>query len=297
MASYAQNEVDTDEGLLNTNEPKAATPAPVQPEKKPEPAPRSNYVDPKSGESHPLFDWEKHKGESEVAHPFAEKGLISITKDKTYIYTVKESAQDRAASIHVGMFNPVNLRNPNVDSGSEGASFADNYNGNNAPAILVDYEWQLFRTAVGKFGLTAGSGIFIAQGHGHFEHPEINPGLTPKETFTFAAFPTSGGAIYRLQFWDRQLFVPYGTGGGTLYPFTEIRDDNHGPRFGGALAIYVAGGVGLNLTYFDKLSAIHLDREYGINRIYLTGEFREVIALTTYNFGGNYLNFGFTAEF
>ncbi|MEL4474474.1 hypothetical protein, partial [Shewanella algae] len=78
---------------------------------------------------------------------------------------------------------------------------------------MLDYEWQIWRIGVGKIGLTAGLGIFTSQGHGHFAHPSLNPGLTPLETFTFLAMPVTVGAVYRLHIWDRQLFVPFGSGG------------------------------------------------------------------------------------
>jgi hypothetical protein len=254
----------------------------------------SGYTDPANGDSRPFFDWSQHKGETLVKHPLAEKGLIEITKDKTYIYTVPEGKGTHAATFHVGIFNPVNLKNPDGDAN---ATFADNYGQSSSPAIFIDYEWTLFKLPIGKLSLTAGSGVFVAQGHGHFTHPELNPGLTPKENFTFAAFPTSTGLTYRLQFYDKQLIVPYGSGGGTLIPFTELRDDNQGPKFGGALAAFAAVGGALNLTSFDKLSAIALDREYGVTRVWLNGEFREMIALSRYDFGGGLINFGITCEF
>jgi hypothetical protein len=275
-----------------------ATPAPAAPVA-PAPtqatdAPRSNMHNSSEGESHPFFDWSKHKGETEVKHPLAEKGLVEITKDRVYIYDVKESKQSRAGSLHIGIFNPQNLTNPDSPSGS----FEENYGSTSNMMLFFDYEWQVWRIGIGKIGITAGAGLFFAQGSGHYVHPELEPtGQTPPETFSLAVFPLSGGLIYRLQIWDKQLIVPYGSGGLTLFPFGEFRDDGLSPKFAGSAAVYAAVGGALNLTYFDHFAALALDRQYGINRVYLFGEFRELVNIAKYDFGGPLINFGFTAEF
>ncbi len=242
------------------------------------------------------FDWKKYEGATEVPHPFAEKGLTRISKDRTYWYKVDQSEQRRAFSLRVGIFNPENLENPD-QSGLRGATFDENYDQASNPAVMFDYEWQLWQMAIGKIGLRAGTGIFIAQGNGHFAS-EVNQNLTPREIFTFWAAPTSLGAVYRLQFWDKQLLVPYGEGGGMAIPFGEFRDDDRPPKWGGAFAAYFAGGLAINLTYFDAMSTIQLDREYGINRVFLTAEYRQIIALTqTYDFSSALVNGGLLMEF
>jgi hypothetical protein len=247
-----------------------------------------------SGE--PIFDWSKHKGEQEVEHPFAPKGLLRINKDGTYVYKVHESDQKHAITVHAGPYHPTKLENPD-EKGQRGSTFDDNYQNADTPALLVDYEWQLNHLAVGKLGLKLGSGFYIAQGNGHFVG-NTNADKTPLEVFTFALIPINIGPVYRLQWYDHQLFVPYVEGGGTLFGFTELRDDNKGPKFGGSVGAYAAGGVAFNLTYFDALSRIQLDREYSINNIFLTVEFREVISLMTrYDFTGNLINAGFLMEY
>ncbi len=284
-------------GVVNTPSTPARksslSPAPTI---KAESSPSPSEPEEDDGKSHPFFDWSKHQGETYVKHPLADKGLIEITKDKVYIYKVKQSKQKHAGSLRIGFMNPTNLVNPDNPS----ISFANNYQsaaGN--PSILLDFEWQILRTPIGKVGITAGSGLFIAQGSGHFTHPNLEPAnITPKETFTLAVFPTNAGVIYRVQMWDRQLFVPYGTGGGTLFPFSEFRDDGQGPKFALSYGAFVAAGLAFNMTYFDRFAAAELDREYGISRVYLTGEYRYLINLSNkYDFGGPFPNFGFTAEF
>lgn len=244
-----------------------------------------------------IFDWSKYPDAKVVPHPYAEKGLIRIDKNRNYIYRVEESEQKTAASVRFASFLPQNLEGT---AGADGVTptFEDAYDQTDTPAILIDWEWQLWRSPIGKFGASLGSGVYVAQGHGRFTGP-INSaaGLVPRELFTFLLFPINVGAVYRLQIWDKQLVVPYGAGGGTIFAFSELRDDDKPPKFGGSFGAYYAAGAALNLTYFDALSKIQLDREYGINAIYLTAEYRGVLSFGKFDFSGDMINAGFTMEY
>lgn len=288
-------EIEEDDGSLEpAYEDDVEPAAPTTPKQSDySPSPESK---PESASGEKIFDWSKYKGAKEVPHPFAEKGLIRITKDDVYHYKVDETPQNRAASFRIGVFNPENLENPET-AGQQGASFDENYDQTDMPAVMFDYEWELFKLGIGKVGLRAGTGVYVAQGHGHFSSAE-NRDKEPREVFTFVAMPNAVGAVYRMQFWDKQLFVPYGEGGGMAFTFGEFRDDDKAPKFGGALAAYYAAGVGFNLTYFDAMSRIQLDREYGINRVYLTVEYRGIVALSDkFDFSSDMFNGGFLMEF
>ncbi|MBX3020814.1 MAG: hypothetical protein KF799_03995 [Bdellovibrionales bacterium] len=287
-----------DESDFSAEEDSLIPPADLQPE--PAPAPEvqmgQRYEEPprpSAEQGEKIFDWSKYPNAKEVPHPFREKGLIRITRDKDYIYKVDESEQNRAFDFRIGMFNPINLKNPdNPDQ-----TFANNYtHSDQNPAFLFTYEWQLWNSPIGKWGLRAGAGTFVAQGNGHFEGA-VNAGLEPREIFTFVVIPINIGAVYRMQWSKRQLFVPYAEGGGTAFPFTELRDDDKAPKFGGSLGGYFAGGLGINLTYFDALSRIRLDSEYGINSVYLTAEYRAIVSMQRYDFTSDFINAGFLMEY
>lgn len=248
-----------------------------------------------SGEK--IFDWRQHEGETTVKHPFAEKGLVRISRDGTYWYKVKESQSDRAMTFQAGPINPVNLRNPDADAGETHATFADNYDQTTNPAFMISKEWEIWKGPLGKLGFRLGSGAFVAQGHGHFAG-KVNQDKVPLEVFTFIAMPNTVGAVYRMQFSRRPLFVPYLEGGGIGFTFMEVRDDNKPPKFGVSPAAYGAGGMALNLTYFDYLSRIQLDHEYGITAVYLTLEYRRIQAIVTrFDFSSDYFNGGFLMEY
>lgn len=246
-----------------------------------------------------IFDWRKHRGETEVAHPFAEKGLIRISKDGAYWYKVKETVPKAAMSLQLGLINPTLLRNPDAPANATNDSFEENYDQTQNPAFLISKEWHVWTGALGKLGIRAGSGAFVAQGHGHFAGKNnINGDKTPLEIFTFVAMPNSLGVVYRAQFTDRPLFVPYAEGGVIGFTFAEVRDDNKPPKFGVSAAGYAAAGLALNLTYFDYLSRIRLDHEYGITAVFLTGEYRRIQAITTrYDFSSDFINGGFLMEY
>lgn len=229
-----------------------------------------------------------------IEHPLEAQGLVRITSDKTYIYKLEHKGQKNSASFKIAPYEPTNLKNPET-----GSTFADNYDvGSNFPLILIDYEWQLWRTPVGRFGFKLGSGFYLANGHGRFKNPQENPyHEKPMESFSLFVFPNSAGVTYRFQLADRPFLVPYVEGGGLAFTFAEIRDDSRGPKFGASFGGYAVGGAALNLRWLDIKSALALDREYGISSVYLTGEARVMVTTPKYDFSSTTFAAGFMFDF
>lgn len=236
-----------------------------------------------------LKELSSKKQATRIRHPLAAKGLTKITKDKIYIYRVKESDQKAASTFHVGLFTPTKLKNPTT-----GFVFEDFYDSNN-PALLYDYEWQV-SSRLGKAGLKLGTGIAMASGTGRFAN-NYNGDLQPKEKFTFVVFPNTIGAIIRLQWMKNQIFVPYAEGGGVGFVFGEFRDDGKMPKAGGALGAYYAAGVAFCLNFLDPVSMLEMDREYSINSVYLTAEYRQYVGFGNFDFTSEVINGGMTVEF
>lgn len=227
-----------------------------------------------------------------IPHPLADKGLVRIKSDGTYVYQTETSPQDRASSLRFGMYDPTELANPDTQ-----VSFSSLYSDSYMPMILYDYEWQFWRGALGKLGWKLGTGIYVANGNGSFKSAE-NQNLVPRESFTFISLPNSIAAIYRLQLWSSQPVVPFVEGGGDAITFAEIRDDSKSPKFGLATAAHVAAGASINLGMLDRHSIITLDREFGINEVWLTLEYRVLVALgKKFDFSGQFLNGGVMVEF
>lgn len=228
-------------------------------------------------------------------HPNAKKGLIRITQDRTYVYRVPRSKQDRAFAFKFGIFDPDQLENPDT-----GITFVDSYDSTSGPMLSFEYEWQWWRGSLGKLGVKLGSGLFVTEGNGRFKNNFAENGTksTPEEKFTFVAFPNLAGVIYRAQFSDTQTLVPYGDGGLTAITFAEFRDDKDVPRLGLGYGAFFSGGLAINLNGLDNLSILELDREYGINSIFLTGEFRQIVNLgSNFNFESSVISGGITMEF
>jgi hypothetical protein len=199
-------------------------------------------------------------------------------------------------SVQVGLLNPTQLKNPDAEQ-ARGSTFKENYDQTSNPTILLTREWDWLQGALGKINFRGGTGAFVAQGHGHFVGDD-NQDKVPLENLTFLAFPINAGVVYRMQFSDRPLLVPYVEGGGTAWAFTEFRDDKKGPKFGGSLSAYGAAGVGFNMTYFDYMTRIHMDREYGITGVFVTLEYRRMQAiLQRYDFSSDFINAGFLMQY
>ncbi|MEO0334853.1 MAG: hypothetical protein AAF202_00555 [Pseudomonadota bacterium] len=236
-------------------------------------------------------------GERKIRHPLAPRGLIRITKDKTYVYRTNKSLQDRAISVRAGLFEPTALENPDT-----GTSFSDSYSTTRGPIVFFDYEWNWLRGSLGRIGYKLGTGVFTTQGNGQFkdfeDFPENGDRDVPKEVFTFAAFPNSASLVYRFQISDKQTIVPYVDGGLMAITFFELRDDQDFPKVGLAPAGFFSGGLAFSLESLDSLAILGLDREYGINDIYLTVEFRQILNVgSDYDFTASALNGGFLLEF
>ncbi|MEK6554064.1 MAG: hypothetical protein AABZ31_02395, partial [Bdellovibrionota bacterium] len=230
-----------------------------------------------------------------IEHPNAKKGLIKIDKEKVYHYRVKPSDQKGAGSFKVAVYEPTNLENPEDPSL---LNYDSIYDDNASPLLLYEHEWQIWQK-FGKFGLTATGGFFFAEGHGQFANPAATD--RPKEQFMLFVFPVHVGGILRLQFTDGQRFVPYGGGGIGGMAFAERRDDDLNPSIGARLGFSpnatAYGGIALQLGSGSQ-SFLDLDREYGINKMWLTAEYRTYIHIGgDYDFSGDAINGGFTAEF
>lgn len=208
------------------------------------------------------------KGGTEyIEHPLASKGLIAITRDGSYIYKTKETGKfSQTGAFRVGMMDP-----PKIYA-ADGTTFEMMYSEGQQPVFMFDYEWQPF-SGYGKLGVQAGLGVMVAHGNGRFVDPSMST-LTPKEEYTFVAFPISAGIIYRLEWMSRQWLAPYVSGGGTYIAVAEIRDDGKSPSMVGTPAAYGGGGMLFNITALSRESAFTLRSEYGIANLWVSVDYR-----------------------
>ncbi len=111
-------------------------------------------------------------------------------------------------------------------------------------------------------------------------------------------FPNQLTAIYKFQYADEQIFVPYVEGGAGYFTFMEVRDDGQSTKFGGAAVTVAAAGANILLDWLDRQSVRQLDNEYGINHVWLTGEYRYIVGLNpTFDFTSGVISAGLMVDF
>lgn len=234
---------------------------------------------------------ENRRKRKKIPHPHAKKGLQRITSDNVYIYDVEESKQESAIAVQFGGYDPINLA-------GDISTFADLYN--SGVMAQIDYEWNWLQGWAGSLDYKLGSGLFFSEGKAVFTEG-TNAGTPAKESLLFFLFPNQTGLNYKMKLWDNQLFVPYAEGGAGYYVFVEKRDDDLDPAIGRWAAspiAYWAGGLAINLNALSRNVSRTLDREYGINKIYLNLEFRSVIGLQDkLDLSSDYANVGFLVEY
>lgn len=225
----------------------------------------------------------------------ANEGLFKITKKGEYLYDVQPSPQNRAASFRVGTASFLNLQN------ASGRYFDEIYGEDPKPVLFFDYEWQIFQ-GFGKLGIKLGSGVTFANGHGLYAYDYNDPdgGQTNQalEKYNFFMFPNSLSLIYRLQIFNRQWLVPYGEVGIDYFGIMEIRDDYEEVKFGGAPHFHFAVGGAFLLDVLSRETMLEVDRQYGINHIWLTAEYRRFEYITgQFDFSDDIFNAGIMVEF
>lgn len=264
---YTKTQDELDAQQLLDQEPQPSAETQVSKEEKPKAEPKAQPIETESSDS----------GRKKIAHPDAKKGLYLIDQNtgRYYYKTQKLSSKNQSTSIRIGSITRPNI---SMETGGNTYTFGDIYSEDDLPYLMLDYEWQPFRS-FGKLGVVMGVGFFTASGNGRFANPAIQNGEAAKEDFTFIGLPISAGGIYRLEFSDRQWLAPFVVGGLSYYVLGEIRDDGKAPKIVGTPAGYAGGGVLVNITRWSREIDFIMDREYGINNMWLAAEFRTVQSL------------------
>lgn len=220
----------------------------------------------------------------------SERGLFKITKKGGFQYRVDESPQNSAASFRFGVASFPNLQN------ASGIGFDHIYGEDKKPILLVDYEWQFYQ-GFGKLGLKVESGLMLASGKGQFATP-YQGSTDAMEKYTFYMFPNSLAAIYRLDLFHRQWLVPFGEVGIDYLTFIEARDDGNDIKFGGAPHFHIAVGGSFLLDTLNREAMVDVDKQYGVNHIWLTAEYRRLESLgANFDFSDDLFNAGIMVEF
>lgn len=199
--------------------------------------------------------------------------LVHISQTGVHQYEVVTSPLRGSMSLNLGVFPAPSINN-------DGFTYAQQYGTNSRLMLFANYEWNLFKN-LGNMSIHLELGGMWASGNGRFTSPE-NAGRTPKEQYLFLMMPATVGLMYSLEFWKNQFFVPFGIGGGSYFGLLELRDDFDFGSIGVAASpsVFFGGGIQLLLDALASGDLTVIDREFGINHIYLIGEVRYYISLS-----------------
>lgn len=250
----------------------------------------------------PLLSPLLSRADEQINHPSAQEGLVRIKKDGTYIYDIIRPLKTESSRISFGQANypeiSISIEQTDLSGNPTGVyneySFQDFYNEDSGAILGYDYEWFPYPEK-GRWGLQAGFSAMVITGNGKLV---ATPNPPSAETFTFVTLPLTLGGVYRLEWKDRQLFVPYASGGGTYVVLLEKREDKAMPSMIGSIGFYGAGGALLNVGVFDEDAGFQLDSEYGIGNMWLSLEFRMVeVNGSAFSFSNKYVNAGLAFDF
>ena len=282
-----ENEAEESISAEEEYEPVIEEPKPVQV--------RTRRSSPQVGESPEKWKPYQRVPEPQRLQELADEGLMKITKKGEYLYQVKPTPQNKAASFRFGMVSFPNLQN------ATGRYFDEIYGDEQKPMVLGDFEWQFF-SAFGKLGLKLGTGIMFANGNGVYAYdyndPDTGPTNKAQEKYNFFMFPNSLSLVYRLDIFNRQWIVPYGEIGIDYFTFLEIRDDAEKVKIGGSPHFHFAVGGSFLLDILNKDAMTEIDAQYGVNHIWLTAEYRRLEYITgQFDFSDDIMNAGIMVEF
>lgn len=203
-------------------------------------------------------------------------GLIRIDKNGNYIYKQAPQRVSQSSHMKVGyVSNPdisADICQYNNLNNCQTVSYDDIYQDATGVGLEYLYEYFFVKTK-GKLGGQIGLSVQYASGHGRLAS---NPSVQSVEKFSFMTVPLYGGLVYRFEYKDRQMFVPYVSGGGTYLVLAEKREDKSDVNAIGAPGFYGAGGIMLNLSAVDRDMGADFETEYNIQNLWLTGEFKFV---------------------
>jgi hypothetical protein len=200
------------------------------------------------------------------------------------VYKPVASPENYRLYILTGPYSPVNLC-------STGTCFNDFFGDSKRFFTNFELEFEVFKYALGVFGIKTGTGLFIAQANGIFVGLNTRSG---KDTVTFVVIPAEVLFVMTLSFWEEQVLIPYVEGGIAYFGFFQTKN-NSSTLSGGRGNYVVGGGMKFLLDWMDYRSAWKLDSVHGINDTYFVVSYRYVTALDkgrTMDFSGSMLLFG-----
>lgn len=216
--------------------------------------------------------------EKKVQKPGAQAdGLVKIDKDGVYIYKPEPQNVKHSSHVRLGMVSNPDVESEICDENDQNCqtiTFDDIYSGASGMGFEYVYENFFFTdngVNFGKLGLQLGVSVSYAQGQGRLVS---NLNTESVESYSFLTVPIFAGGIYRFEYRDRQILVPYFGGGGVYTVLAEKREDKSQLKGIGAPGFYAFGGGLLNLSALDRDLGSEFETEYDIKNLWLSVEYK-----------------------
>lgn len=240
--------------------------------------------------------------EKKVQKPGAEAdGLVKIDKDGVYIYKPEPQNAKYSSHVRMGMVSNPDVESEICDENDQNCQtifFDDIYAGASGMGFEYLYEYFFFNDGAahfGKLGAQLGVSASYAQGQGRLVS---NLNAESVESFSFLTIPLFAGAVYRFEYRDRQVLVPYVGGGGVYTILAEKREDSSDIKGIGAPGFYSMGGALLNISALDRDLGSDFEAEYDIKNLWLSAEFKFIsVSSEAFSLENGYVQAGLGFDF
>jgi hypothetical protein len=195
-------------------------------------------------------------------HPDSAKGLIRINKDGSYLYKTKYKDRTQANSFRGASFPKLGV------TASEGFDFDQMYGSSSTLGFLAQFDVYPSKSWK-SLGIGVELGVASRKASGF-----LGGSVRARENYNLYFVPVSLLASLRMDFSERQMFVPFLLGGATYWGLYERRDDGRESTLTGSGSLVGGGGLLIAVTRWDYQTGAHLQREFGIADMWLVLEAR-----------------------
>ena len=242
---------------------------------------------PIDSDSDGAYYYKRKKRKPKIPKTIYGEKPAKIEADGSYIYDREMDETRNTFYFRAGVYGPPEIQP--VTAG--GRDYEEVYGDSSSFVFNVEYDWLLTSNLFLKFGF----GLTSVEGQGQFAGG-ANPGVEPRENFTFFIVPTTLSAAYKFQLWDIQYLTPYVEGGAGYFGFVETRSDGDKTKFGGAPVLVAAGGLLVSMSKF--MQGTSLSTEYGVTQMWLDFQFKQILGLDSRkDFTSNMITGGFAVGF
>ena len=160
-------------------------------------------------------------------------------------------------SVQVGWLSTAGLAGPSY-------SFEEVYEEKGLPLLFISYG-EAFFDGAGLFLWELGSGLSSRSIYGIKKGTDLE---RSNEKILFFLFPHNISLVYRLQWTEDQLLVPYIKGGVTAFSFAELLQSSFDFKLAWSWSVHAVGGVVLNMKRWSpakkELQNDYYSREFGL---------------------------------